>query len=72
MGALASWLGVRPHSAAGLVDRLMRGGLMIKGADAKDKRRVILALTPKAERKLKTLSLAHREELRRLQRALVT
>jgi DNA-binding MarR family transcriptional regulator len=70
MGALAAWLGVRPHSAAGLVARLVRRGLVIKRSDVRDKRRVLLALTPKAERKLKSLSLAHREELRRLRRLL--
>jgi DNA-binding MarR family transcriptional regulator len=66
IGDLAAWMGVRHHSAVGLVDRLIRLGLLRRRADAADRRRVTLQLTARAERKLRTLSAAHREELRRL------
>jgi len=70
VGALAQWLGIKPHSAVGLVDRLTREKLVARSADAKDRRRVRLSLTPQAERKLAALSQVHRAELRRFSRAL--
>jgi DNA-binding MarR family transcriptional regulator len=70
VGALADWLGVKPHSAVGLVDRLTRAKLVARLADVKDARRVDLQLTSQAERKLATLSRVHRAELRRFSRAL--
>jgi len=65
VGDLAEWLGVRHHSCVGLVDRLEALGLIRKRADPKDKRRVFLQLTARAERKLAALSAVHRHELRR-------
>jgi len=70
VGALAAWLGTRPHSAAGLVERLVRAKLVKKTQDRHDQRRMMLTLTPAAERQLQALSRAHRKELRRLVRAL--
>jgi len=70
VGDLAAWLGVRPHSTAGLVDRLVRQGLLRKTQDEADRRRATLALTVKAEHRLAALSAAHREELRRMSGAL--
>ncbi len=66
VGDLAAWLGVRPHSAAGLVERLVKQGLVRKTQDETDRRRATLALTAKAEHRLAALSAAHREELRRM------
>ncbi|HEX4118296.1 MAG TPA: MarR family transcriptional regulator [Rhizomicrobium sp.] len=68
VGALADWLGIRPHSAVGLTDRLTRARLVTRIQDAKDRRRVHLQLTPGAERTLATLSRVHRAELRRFSR----
>ena len=65
VGELAQWLGVRHHSCVGLVERLVALDLVLKRADRQDKRRVVLKLTAKAERKLETLSAVHRDELRR-------
>jgi len=65
VGDLASWLGVRHHSCVGLVERLVALGLVAKRADPRDKRRVVLKLTARAERKLAALSEVHRDELRR-------
>ena len=68
VGALAKWLGIKPHSAVGLADRLARAKLIGRIQDAKDRRRVHLQLTPGAERKLAALSRVHRAELRRFSR----
>lgn len=65
VGALAQWLGVRPHSCAGLVERLVSLGLVAKKSDPADRRRVVLRLTARAEAVLAGLSVAHRDELRR-------
>jgi len=70
VGDLAAWLGVRPHSAAGLVDRLVKLALVRKTQDAADRRRATLTLTARAEHRLAALSAAHREELRRMSGAL--
>jgi DNA-binding MarR family transcriptional regulator len=70
IGALADWLGIKPHSAVGLADRLRRLKLIDRIRDAGDRRRVRLRLTPGAERKLAALSRVHRAELRRFSRAL--
>jgi len=70
VGALAEWLGIKPHSAVGLVDRLARLKLIARFPDRRDRRRVHLRLKPGAERKLAALSRVHRAELRRFSRAL--
>ena len=70
VGALADWLGIKPHSAVGLVDRLTRQTLIARRRDPKDRRRVHLRLTPSAERKLAALSRVHRAELNRFSQAL--
>ena len=70
VGALANWLGLKPHSAVGLVDRLARLKLIARIRNSKDRRRVLLRLKPGAERKLAALSRVHRAELRRFSRAL--
>jgi len=70
VGALADWLGIKPHSAVGLVDRLTRQKLVVRIQDAGDRRRVHLELTPGAERTLAVLSRVHRAELRRFSRVL--
>ena len=70
IGDLAGWLGVRHHSAVGLVDRLASQGLVRKRPDAADRRRMMLSLTAKADRELAALTVAHRGELQRLSGAL--
>lgn len=66
VGDLAERLGIRHHSAVGLVDRLVGSGYLVRRADAQDRRRAILSLTAAGERALAGLSAAHREELRRI------
>ena len=70
VGTLAAWLDVRPHSAVGLVNRLVALKLVERGADRADRRRVNLWLTKRAEAKLAALSQIHRAELRRFSAAL--
>jgi len=65
-GDLAGRLGVRHHSAVGLVDRLISKSLVKRKTGLQDRRQVLLTLTPKAEALLAGLSAAHRDELRRL------
>ena len=66
VGDLANWLLIEHHSAVGLVDRLVAAGLIVRGKQESDGRRVTLVLTPKAQGLLAGLVDAHRAELRRL------
>jgi DNA-binding MarR family transcriptional regulator len=70
VGLLAEQLLIAPHSAAELVARMVEGGLLTKARAAEDRRRSELALTPRAEALLRTLTAAHLEELRGLGPAL--
>ena len=66
IGELAGRLGIKHHSAVGLVDRLLAKSLVRRRAGAEDRRQVMLRLTSQAERLLARLSGAHRAELERL------
>ncbi|MGB6451581.1 MAG: MarR family transcriptional regulator [Steroidobacteraceae bacterium] len=66
VGELAERLGVRHHSVVGLIDRLASRGLVRRCTGIEDRRQVRIELTPKAEALLRELSLAHRDELKRL------
>ena len=70
VGTLAVWLGIRHHSAVGLVDRLAKAKLVTRIPDPQDRRRMRLKLTPGADAKLAALSQVHRAELRRFSAAL--
>lgn len=70
VGTLAAWLGIRHHSAVGLVDRLVKGNLVTRIPDPDDRRRMRLKLTARADAKLTALSQVHRAELRRFSTAL--
>jgi DNA-binding MarR family transcriptional regulator len=63
LGDLAEMLLLQPHSVAELVDRMVKSRLLVKSA-GNDRRRVVLSLTPAAERILRKLSTAHIRELR--------
>jgi len=71
IGDFAERLGIRPHSAVELVDRLVEAGLLLRRHDPADRRRVFLALTDAAETRLASLSAIHLEELRSLRPALL-
>jgi DNA-binding MarR family transcriptional regulator len=66
MGDLAERLGVKHHSAVGLVDRLAAHELVERRPGLLDKRQVLLELTEKAEDILAELSHVHRQQLRRI------
>lgn len=66
IGELAERLVIRHHSAVELVDRLVEARLVVRRHDCDDARRVGLVLTKRAEEMLARLSVAHREELRRM------
>jgi DNA-binding MarR family transcriptional regulator len=66
IGELAERLNLKHHSAVGLVNRLVGRGLIHRRHDEEDRRKVVVALTAKAQVLLLELSLAHRAELRRL------
>lgn len=65
-GELAERLGIRHHSAVGLIDRLVAKSLVKRRSGSADRRQVLVALTPTAEALLARLSMAHRDELERL------
>jgi DNA-binding MarR family transcriptional regulator len=64
VGYLAGQLLLQPNSAAELADRMVGCGLLMREEAADDRRRVVLSLTPSAEKALHTLSAAHIRELR--------
>ncbi|HET6608907.1 MAG TPA: helix-turn-helix domain-containing protein [Rhodopila sp.] len=66
IGELAEFLLIQPHSASELADRLTTLDLVARHPDEKDRRVMNLQLTPGAEAILMSLSVTHRDELRRL------
>jgi DNA-binding MarR family transcriptional regulator len=66
IGELAARLNLKHHSVVGLVNRLTGRGLIQRRQDESDRRKVVVALTSKAQALLLELSLTHRAELRRL------
>jgi DNA-binding MarR family transcriptional regulator len=66
IGSLAEQLLLKPHSASEHVDRLARLGLVERKTGTSDRRQVAVALTPEGGSLLSSLSLAHRDELRRI------
>jgi DNA-binding MarR family transcriptional regulator len=71
VGYLAERLLIRPHSAVGLVNRLVDAGLVERAAGETDRRQILVRLTPQGESMLRELSAAHRQELRSLEPRLV-
>jgi DNA-binding MarR family transcriptional regulator len=63
---LAESLGIRHHSAVGLIDRLAAKALVRRRANPDDRREMLLDLTAKSQKLLEKLSAAHRDELNRL------
>jgi DNA-binding MarR family transcriptional regulator len=72
VGALGERLLIRHHSAVELVDRLERAGLVRRGPDPADRRRVLVALTPEGEKSLRRLSAVHLAELRSIRLELIS
>jgi len=72
IGQLAETLLLKPHSVSGLVDRLQAIGLVDRIPCENDRRSVVLRLTGKAEDLMGSLSLTHRDELRRIRPLLIS
>ena len=66
IGELAEFLLVKPHSASELADRLAALGLVGRQPDTADRRVMKLHLSQAGEATLLSLSVPHRDELRRL------
>jgi DNA-binding MarR family transcriptional regulator len=64
VGDLANFLFIRHHTAVELMDRMAKLGLVTRIIDDADGRRVFVKLTRDGERRLRTLSKIHLEELR--------
>jgi DNA-binding MarR family transcriptional regulator len=64
IGLLAERLQIQHHSAVELIDRLEKRGLVRRARSRVDRRQVLVQLTPTGDRKLRRVSLPHREELR--------
>lgn len=65
IGELADALRLRHHSTVELVDRAEQAGLVARAADPDDGRRQRVHLTEAGATRLASLSVQHREELRR-------
>lgn len=66
VGELAEWLQIKHHSAVGLVNRLVTQELVTRKSSTEDRRQVFIALTPRGDELLRELTVAHKEELRRI------
>ena len=69
---LAERLQIKHHSTVELVNRLETRGYLERQPGEKDKREVLLSLTPKGEEILRRLALHHRQELQLLGPAFIT
>jgi DNA-binding MarR family transcriptional regulator len=63
IGELAEQLQIQHHSAVELVDRLEASGLVRRQRGIKDRREVLVVMTPAGEKVLRELVLHHRAEL---------
>ena len=71
IGTIAERMQIQPHSAVELTDRLEARGLVRRRPGDRDRRQVLLDLTPEGEEVLEGLSLTLRAELRTLAPTLV-
>jgi DNA-binding MarR family transcriptional regulator len=63
---IADYLGVRHHSAVGLVDRASEAGLIVRTRDVEDARVIRITLTATGQDRIEQLSELHLGELSRL------
>jgi DNA-binding MarR family transcriptional regulator len=69
--AISERLCVKHHSTVALVDKLELRGLLRRERSARDRREVLLHLTPAGEAVLRQLSVLHRQQLRTVGPAMV-
>ncbi|MFZ0630147.1 MAG: MarR family transcriptional regulator [Acidobacteriaceae bacterium] len=63
---LAEFLQERNNSVVGLVERAAQGGLVRRESGARDRRQVVVSLTPRGEEILAKLSELHLDEVQRM------
>lgn len=63
IGELAGRLVLRHHTAVELTNRLESAGFVRRQPDPEDGRQILVLMTPQGAAKLRSLSLAHRDEL---------
>ena len=63
---LTERLQLRHHSTVGLIDRLVEEKLVLRTPSDKDRRQILIKLTPKGEKILEKLSFAHSKQLRHM------
>lgn len=66
VGELAERLQLRHHSAVGLIDRLVEEELVLRISSDKDRRQVLIRLTPRGEKILGKLSFVHSKQLKQM------
>ena len=71
IGVLADRLQLRHHTMVELIDRMAARNLVRRRPGTTDRRQVVVRLTPRGERVMPRLSLAHRAELRAVAPALL-
>lgn len=71
VGHVAERLILKPHSATGLIDRLEALGFVRRRLSEQDRRQALLEITDRAHAILRTLSVTHREEIRRVRPMLI-
>ena len=71
IGEIADRLQIQHHSTVELVDRLEKNGFVSRKRSDRDRREVLIALTPKSERVLRDLTLHHHELLQSYGNALI-
>lgn len=64
IGELANRLELRHHTTVELVNRLESSGFVKRQPDPTDRRQILLHLTAQGTAKLRSLTVAHRDELR--------
>jgi DNA-binding MarR family transcriptional regulator len=64
IGELAHRLVLRHHTVVELTDRLESAGFVKRLPDPDDRRQILIHVTPHGAARLRSLSLAHRDELR--------
>jgi len=64
VSTLAERLKLRHHTVVGLVDRLVSAKLVLRRPSSADGREILVELTTKGERVLRSLSVSHQAELR--------
>jgi DNA-binding MarR family transcriptional regulator len=63
IGELANRLVLRHHTVVELTNRLESAGFVERQTDPQDGRQILIYVTPRGAAKLRSLSLAHRDEL---------